>query len=27
VLRNEGSLQDLYTAIDKAIPGFRKGSV
>jgi dephospho-CoA kinase len=24
VLRNEGSLQDLYSAIDKAIPSFRK---
>jgi hypothetical protein len=24
VLRNEGSLQDLYTAIDEAIPSFRK---
>jgi dephospho-CoA kinase len=27
VLRNEGSLQDLYAAIDKAVPGFRKGSI
>jgi dephospho-CoA kinase len=27
VLRNEGSLQDLYTAIDKAIPDFRRGSI
>ena len=27
VLGNEGSLQDLYTAIDKAIPGFRRGSI
>jgi hypothetical protein len=24
VLRNEGSLPDLYTAIDEAIPSFRK---
>jgi dephospho-CoA kinase len=27
VLGNEGPLQDLYTAIDKAIPGFRRGSI
>jgi dephospho-CoA kinase len=26
VLQNEGSLQDLYTAIDRTIPGFRKGA-
>ena len=25
MLRNEGSLQDLYTAIEEAIPSFRKG--